>query len=563
MGACETHSKNTSAKYYFNEVQDAINGSEMGPQQNRNDITSMEQRVTLNVSLKNIDTNNLYQVELIIYSDSQRKAYKSAGVTEKLSRNQSNNEINFQQFFALPYFFEKQQLLDFKIFNGGNSEILQSSLGSIMGSRKQILIKKLPDGVDIVIKGRENKKSNKLISFYVNLNGNFSGMGLSYSIINQGTDKNPSNMKLYDSETLSAKTKQINFAKCAIPAMLLDVKNNTICIEVKDLKHKATLGKYLGSVSELLNPTGSTVNLAHNNMANIKCNLESKPSFIAYLHSGMVINLTIGIDFTGSNGAYTNKLSLHFLQNGMNDYEKAIRSCGDILAYYDYDQLFPVFGFGFRFNGYGPQFTQKYGQFNFPINCNINNPEIHTIDNVLMEYRNFIPKIQLWGPTNFAPLINDLNNEAKENLRREQIMSYNILMILTDGQIDDMNDTINALVEASFLPISVIIVGIGNGNFGNMDILDADEHPLYDKNCRKADRDLVQFVPFNNFKNDPQKLAEQVLEEIPRQVVEYFQHRKIQPIADDEDNDTAYNSNYSTDFNSGVAPTAYGGYPQM
>ena len=30
----------------------------------------------------------------------------------------------------------------------------------------------------------------------------------------------------------------------------------------------------------------------------------------------------------------------------MNSYEKAIKSCGDIVAYYDYDQLFPVFGYG-------------------------------------------------------------------------------------------------------------------------------------------------------------------------------------------------------------------------
>ena len=113
-------------------------------------------------------------------------------------------------------------------------------------------------------------------------------------------------------------------------------------------------------------------------------------------------------------------------------------------------------------------------------------------------------------------------------------MNYHILMILTDGQIDDMEETKDALVEASFLPISVIIIGIGTGDFGNMDVLDADENPLFDKNRRKADRDLVQFVPFNNFKDNPQRLAEEVLEEIPRQVVEYYQHQKIEPKDEEE-----------------------------
>ena len=70
-----------------------------------------------------------------------------------------------------------------------------------------------------------------------------------------------------------------------------------------------------------------------------------------------------------------------------------------------------------------------------------------------------------------------------------------------------------------------------------MDILDADDNPLYDRRRRKADRDLVQFVPFNDYKNDPPKLAEQVLEEIPRQVVEYYQHKGIKPKEDEDENE--------------------------
>ena len=39
----------------------------------------------------------------------------------------------------------------------------------------------------------------------------------------------------------------------------------------------------------------------------------------------------------------------------------------------------------------------------------------------------------------------------------------------------------------------------------------------------------MQFVPFKNFQNDGEKLAEQVLEEVPRQIVEFYQHKKIAP----------------------------------
>jgi hypothetical protein len=556
MGACKTHGINTGAKYYFNDVNDAINtGGDMGgPNVDKN--MSMEQRVSLICTLKNVDSSNEFKIELILYSDTQRKAWKSGGFTEKRSKD-NNNLISFEQFFAMPYFFERQQLLDFKIYNGTHFETIQTSLGSIMGSRKQTLVKKLPDGSDFQVQGREIKRSNKLLTFDINLKGNFVGMGLSYTITNLGTEKNPVATKLYDSETLKTKTNMITFSKCSIPVMFLNptgnAEENNVLIDIKDVKHKTSMGNYKGPISQLLVPDTIEQALNHNNKAYIKCNLISQPSFIGYLRTGMNINLTIGIDFTGSNGSYSDPRSLHYLNNGMNDYEKAIRSCGDILAYYDDDQLFPVFGFGFKFIDSSNYQSGIYNYDNYPVNCNTSDPNIHLIDNVLKEYRQFITKVTLWGPTNFAPMINDLNREVKENLKNGLVMHYNILLILTDGQINDMQDTIDGLVEASFLPISVIIVGIGDGNFGNMDILDADDNPLYDRRRRKADRDLVQFVPFNDYKNDPPKLAEQVLEEIPRQVVEYYTHKGIKPKDDDDDDNEKKDENInSTDDNPGI-----------
>ena len=417
-----------------------------------------------------------------------------------------------------------------------------------MGSRGQTLKKKLSNGSDIYISGKEIKKSNKLIKFEISVKGNMVGMGIKYSIINLGTENKPCNTKLYESETKniskSSSVNNISYEICKIPVMFLNptgnANENIVSIEITDVYHKASLGQYKGPISRLLVPDAIEVSLSHGLKSLVKCIVENNVSFISYLRSGMNINLTIGIDFTGSNGHYKDAPSYHYLDAGMNNYEKAIRSCGDIVAHYDNDKLFPVFGFGFCFiDSNLNNFDGKYTDFNYPINCNVNDPNIKLIDGVLREYRNFITKIHLSGPTYFSPMINDLNYEVKKEIEEGKIMNYHILMILTDGQIDDMDDTKNALVEASFLPISVIIIGIGDGDFGNMDILDADENPLFDKNGRKADRDLVKFVPFNNFKNNPQKLAEEVLEEIPRQVVEYYQHHKIEPKEEEQLNNIA------------------------
>ena len=52
---------------------------------------------------------------------------------------------------------------------------------------------------------------------------------------------------------------------------------------------------------------------------------------------------------------------------------------------------------------------------------------------------------------------------------------YNILLIITDGVINDMKRTCDAIVDATRLPLSIIIVGVGDADFSNMDTLDGME----------------------------------------------------------------------------------------
>ena len=105
-----------------------------------------------------------------------------------------------------------------------------------------------------------------------------------------------------------------------------------------------------------------------------------------------------------------------------------------------------------------------------------------------------------------------------------------------------MDLTKKAIVDSSHLPLSIIIIGIGNANFDNMDILDGDEG-LWDASGRKAQRDLVQFVPFNKFAGDPTALAAHVLEELPLQLTEYMRLVGKQPKKiDNTDINAALNS---------------------
>jgi hypothetical protein len=252
----------------------------------------------------------------------------------------------------------------------------------------------------------------------------------------------------------------------------------------------------------------------------VNCLVTKTYKFLDYLQGGLQISLIIGIDFTSSNEEPTKPISLHYIGSDQpNAYERAIRACGDILAYYDSDQQFPVYG-------YGGQLT-IYQRVNhcFPINLQ-GDPNIYGINGVLAAYRQAIFKVRLFAPTCFAPLI---RKTIEHTVSQKDQHVYFILLILTDGIINDMEETIDALVDASFLPISVIIIGIGNADFSNMDILDADEKPLFNSQNVKAARDLVQFVPFNKYQGNDKNLAEEVLKEVPRQIEDYYRMNKIQP----------------------------------
>lgn len=78
---------------------------------------------------------------------------------------------------------------------------------------------------------------------------------------------------------------------------------------------------------------------------------------------------------------------------------------------------------------------------------------------------------------------------------------YFVLLLLTDGAVTDVEATREAVVRASHLPMSVIIVGVGGADFEAMEQLDADGGPLRTRSGEGAARDIVQFVPYRRFQN--------------------------------------------------------------
>ncbi|XP_051255313.1 copine-4 [Dicentrarchus labrax] len=256
-----------------------------------------------------------------------------------------------------------------------------------------------------------------------------------------------------------------------------------------------------------------------------QCKVIKMHSFLDYIMGGCQIQFTVAIDFTASNGDPRNSCSLHYIHPYQpNEYLKALVAVGEICQDYDSDKMFPAFGFGAQIP---PDYKVSH---DFAVNFNEDNPECAGIQGVVEAYQACLPKLQLYGPTNIAPIIQKVANSASQEVHTKEAMQYFILLILTDGVITDMADTREAIVQASHLPMSVIIVGIGNADFSDMQMLDGDDGILRSPKGEPVLRDIVQFVPFRNFKHaSPAALAKSVLAEVPNQVVDYYNSKGIKP----------------------------------
>jgi hypothetical protein len=177
--------------------------------------------------------------------------------------------------------------------------------------------------------------------------------------------------------------------------------------------------------------------------------------FLEYIRKGCEISLMVAIDFTGSNGDPSDEKSLHYLSPAkMNDYELAITNVGKILAEYDTDNLFPVWGFGARVIA-----TNEISHL-FNLNWK-DDASVPGVDGILSAYRQAFSKVLLSGPTYFTEVVQMASMLSSEHFT-EQNQKYNVLLILTDGIINDMQSTIRSIVDASYLPLSIIIVGVSS-----------------------------------------------------------------------------------------------------
>ena len=311
-------------------------------------------------------------------------------------------------------------------------------------------------------------------------------------------------------------------------------------------------------------------------------NRTRQTTFLDFLSRGLQLNFTVAVDFTASNGLPNNPISLHYNskdEKEWNDYETAIRSIGEVIQDYDADKLYEALGFGAivppsnevspLFNlrqvqeaKMGPEDDQNLKAMANPGNSpdpdakkdldakreqegleegkpdpdaekdlDVDHDPCNGVEGIIDAYKKTLSSVKLHGPTNFAPVIKHMARQAAKF--NSKPTNYSILLIITDGIVTDMEDTKTAIIKASGLPLSIIIVGIGDEDFSQMKQLDSD-NTLLKMGTNEAKRDIVQFIAMKTGEEDGKKvvrnkeeLAKEVLKEVPKQVTDWMYMRQF------------------------------------
>ncbi|XP_078169597.1 E3 ubiquitin-protein ligase RGLG3-like [Carex rostrata] len=272
-------------------------------------------------------------------------------------------------------------------------------------------------------------------------------------------------------------------------------------------------------------PSKSSKQHAHHSRNAIPDNFSSVHEVVASLReSGLESsNLILGIDFTKSNewtGRHSfGRRSLHAIGTTQNPYEQAISIIGRTLSPFDEDNLIPCFGFG-------DATTHDHSVFSFFADQR----PCRGFEEVLSRYRFMVPQLNLSGPTSFAPVINAAISIV------ESSWQYHVLVIIADGQVTRTHvpdgklspqeeATIDAIVTASHYPLSIVMVGIGDGPWDSM------QH--FDDCIPERAFDNFQFVNFTDIMKSQTEMSKKeaafalaALMEIPLQ---YTATQKLYP----------------------------------
>ncbi|XP_048551338.1 protein BONZAI 3-like, partial [Triticum urartu] len=281
-----------------------------------------------------------------------------------------------------------------------------------------------------------------------------------------------------------------------------------------------------------------------------------KYTFLDYISYGFELKFMVAIDFTANNGNPGSQWSWHYIDpsGSLNLYQQAIQGVGKVLRSYGNGSKIQALGFGASIQGHHlsrcfnlvseeVRFIMYFVHLLYITFADVMHflqlialvflrppfdvyglvflSQLTGVAEAFAAYESTLKLVSLAGPTMFGPVINkaaEIVSHSVENGSK----TYSVLLIITAGEFTDKQETVDSIVRASELPLSIIIVGIGDADFTEMKMLEAGYGKRLESSTgHVASRNIVQFARMKKNRSAA-KVLQGLLDKLPGQLVEYI-----------------------------------------
>ena len=255
-----------------------------------------------------------------------------------------------------------------------------------------------------------------------------------------------------------------------------------------------------------------------NNENNYTNKSEKKYLIFDYFKSGLKLLCFLSMDFSELNNNSS-------LKDNKDNYINILNIISNAISNYTENQLFYVSGFG------GKDKDIKSNNSIFNLNKNLNDSSVHTIQTVIQQFKNCI-EYNFIEPENKINLSSMIKNIIKNIYKIYEIKNYyaSFIIIRADINNNDKKEIINSIIESSYLPLTIFIIGVGNNNFSNLKKIVLNHKYMYSSLGMEKRRDNIFFnFSTDDFFDDEQKLISWFSNILYEQILSFYSLSKIYP----------------------------------
>jgi len=293
------------------------------------------------------------------------------------------------------------------------------------------------------------------------------------------------------------------FFICTIKSPLYSKLGDSICYERQTVLSSLVLSKkgvYERKIREAYNSELISIALDKSS------NHEREAYLFDYFKLGIRLNCFLSFDFSKKGNAHVKKNNLNILKYLIE------RFIG-----FTNDQLFHVTGFG------ATSKTSPY--YNHPV-FKIGNSDSYNSDNIKIYDKNNLDNIIPDKKIILSPLLEKINHDINQLYKN---FLYYVSFVLLSGDVDkcDQKNTIDKIIISSYLPLSIIIIGVGDHDFTEMNTFFNKEHKSSSRGIPRNKNNVI-FTTIKSHSSTSEAIS-YCLKELSKQIIEFYQLIKYSP----------------------------------